>query len=292
MALGGGEAALDIVIPYAKERIQFKTPLSEKQGYTHKLVVPHAVRLAAAATYIDEVATRLDAAEQDLEVEGSIAKLFATEAANKVADDAMQALGGYGYITEYGVEKIKRDVKITCIYEGTSEIQQNIISTFRWKKTRKSKGAYYDGLAEEMDKLAAQCDTAGCRYIGLAARALNKTVFLVNDNRLTREQYIMFALADMMMHVEVAASLARQAAAVSGENGLEAEKTSLFSRLFANETAVLVSGNILKILRGSGVFDSEQISAFLAETSHAALADSYQNIIPDMNRAADIIFTR
>ena len=65
MALGGGEAAMDIVVPYAKERIQFKTPLSEKQGYTHKLVVPHVVRLAAAATYIDEVAARLDAGEQD-----------------------------------------------------------------------------------------------------------------------------------------------------------------------------------------------------------------------------------
>jgi alkylation response protein AidB-like acyl-CoA dehydrogenase len=292
MALGGGEAALDIVIPYAKERIQFKTSLSEKQGYTHKLVVPHAVRLAAAATYIDEVAARLDAGEQDLEVEGSIAKLFATETANKAADDAMQALGGYGYITEYRVEKIKRDVKITCIYEGTSEIQQNIISTFRWKKTRKTKGAYYDGLAEEMDKLEAQCGDAGCRYIGLAARALNKTVFLVNDNRLTREQYVMFALADMMMHVEVAASLARQAAAGSAQNGPEAEKTCLFSRLFANETAELVSGNILKILRGSGAFDSEKISAFLAATSHAALAESFQSIIPDMNRAADIIFNR
>ena len=292
MGLGGGESALDIVIPYAKERIQFKTPLSEKQGYTHKLVVPHAVRLAAAANYIDELATRLDAGEQDLEVEGSIAKLFATETANKAADDAMQALGGYGYITEYGIEKIKRDVKITCIYEGTSEIQQNIISTFRWKKTRKTKGAFYEGLAEEMDKLEAQCGDAGCRYIGLAARALNKTVFLVNDNRLTREQYVMFALADMMMHVEVAASLARQAAAFSSENAPEAEKTCLFSRLFANEIAELVSGNILKILRGSGVFDPEQVSAFLAETSHAALADSYQNIIPDMNRAADIIFDR
>ena len=292
MALGGGEAALDIVIPYAKERIQFKTPLSEKQGYTHKLVVPHAVRLTAAATYIDEVAARLDAGEQGLEVEGSIAKLFATESANKAADDAMQALGGYGYINEYGVEKIKRDVKITCIYEGTSEIQQNIISTFRWKKTRKTKGAYYDGLAEEMDKLEAQCSDAGCRYIGLAARALNKTIFLVNDNRLTREQYVMFALADMMMHVEVAASLAQQAAAVSSENNPEAEKTCLFSRLFAHEIAELVSGNILKILRGSGVFDPEQVSAFLAETSHADLADSYQNIIPDMNRAADIIFDR
>jgi alkylation response protein AidB-like acyl-CoA dehydrogenase len=292
MALGGGESALDIVIPYAKERIQFKTPLSEKQGYTHKLVVPHAVRLAAAANYIDEVATRLDAGEQDLEVEGSIAKLFATEIANKTADDAMQALGGYGYIAEYGIEKIKRDVKITCIYEGTSEIQQNIISTFRWKKTRKTKGAFYDGLAEEMVKLESQCGDAGCRHIALAARALNKAVFLVNDNRLTREQYVMFALADMMMYVEVAASLARQAVAVSGANDGEAEKTRLFSRLFANETAELVSGSILTILRGSGVFDPDQVSAFLAETSHAALADSYQNIIPDMDRAADIIFDR
>jgi alkylation response protein AidB-like acyl-CoA dehydrogenase len=143
-----------------------------------------------------------------------------------------------------------------------------------------------------MDKLESQCGDAGCRYIGLAARALNKTVFLVNDNRLTREQYVMFALADMMMYVEVAASLARKAAAASGANDGEAEKTRLFSRLFANEIAELVSGNILKILLGSGVFDPEQISAFLAETSHAALADSYQNIVADMDRAADIIFDR
>lgn len=292
MALGGGEAALDIVVPYARERIQFKTPLSEKQGYTHKLVVPHAVRLAAAETYIDEVATRLDAGEQDLEVEGSIAKLFATEAANKAADDAMQALGGYGYITEYGVEKIKRDVKITCIYEGTSEIQQNIISTFRWKITRKSKGAFYDGLADEMDRLEAQSSHAGCRFISLAALALNKAIFLVNDNRLTREQTIMFALADMMLHVEVAASFARQAVAFTAENHPQAEKTCVFSRVFANEIAQVTSGNILKILYGSGVFDAGQSAAFLSEISHARLAESYQNIIPDMNRAADIIFNR
>ncbi|MGD8990456.1 MAG: acyl-CoA dehydrogenase family protein [Desulfobacterales bacterium] len=292
MALGGGEAALDIVVPYAQERIQFKTPLSEKQGYTHKLVVPHAVRLAAAATYIDEVATRLDAGEQGLEVEGSIAKLFATESANKAADDAMQALGGYGYINEYGVEKIKRDVKITCIYEGTSEIQQNIISTFRWKATRKSKGAFYNDIADQMDKLESQCHEAGCRFISLAARALNQTISLVNDNRLTREQTIMFALADMMMHVEVAASFARQAVAFAGENNPQAEKICVFSRVFANEIAQLTASNILKIVYGSGVFDVEQGMAFLSEISHSRLADSYQGIIADMNRAADIIFSR
>jgi alkylation response protein AidB-like acyl-CoA dehydrogenase len=292
MALGGGEAAMDIVIPYAKERIQFKTPLSEKQGYTHKLVVPHVVRLAAAAAYIDEVAQRLDAGEQDLEVEGSIAKLFATETANKAADDAMQALGGYGYINEYGVEKIKRDVKITCIYEGTSEIQQNIISTFRWKKTRKTKGDFYAGIADEMDKLESTCSNAGGRYIGIAARALNQAITLANDNRLTREQYVMFNLADMMMHVEVAASLARRAASFAQDGNSDADKMRIFSKLFANEVAELVSRNIMRILLGSGKFEQEKITAFLAETCHAALAESYQSLVPDMDRAADIIFER
>ncbi|MGD2096374.1 MAG: acyl-CoA dehydrogenase family protein [Desulfobacterales bacterium] len=292
MALGGGEAALDIVVPYAQQRIQFKTPLSEKQGYTHKLVVPHAVRLTAAATYIDAVATRLDAGETGLEVEGSIAKLFATESANKAADDAMQALGGYGYINEYGVEKIKRDVKITCIYEGTSEIQQNIISTFRWKATRKSKGAFYGDIADEMDKFESRCKEAGCRYISLAARALNEAIKLVDEHRLTREQTIMFALADMMMHVEVAASFARQAVTFAGENNPQAEKACVFSRVFANEIAQVTSNNILKIVYGSGLFDAQPSAAFLSKISHAKLADSYQNIVADMDRAADIIFNR
>ena len=292
MALGGGEAAMDIVISYAKERIQFKTPLSEKQGYTHKLVVPHVVRLAAAAAYIDEVAQRLDAGEQDLEVEGSIAKLFATESANRAADDAMQALGGYGYINEYGVEKIKRDVKITCIYEGTSEIQQNIISTFRWKKTRKTKGEFYAGIADEMNSLESACSDAGGRYISLAARALNQTIFLANDHRLTREQFIMFNLADMMMHVEVAASLARRAASLAREGNADAEKTRVFSKLFANEVAELLASNILKILLGSGIFEPEKITSFLAETSHTALTESYRSLVPCMDRAADIIFER
>jgi hypothetical protein len=102
----------------------------------------------------------------------------------------------------------------------------------------------------------------------------------------------MFALADIMMHVEVAASFARQAVAFVGENHPQAEKTCVFSRVFANEMAQITASNILKIIHGTGVFDAEQSAAFLAEISHAKLADSYQNIIADMNRAADIIFSR
>jgi len=283
MALGGGESAVEIAIEYAKERIQFKTPLCEKQGYTHKLIVPHVVRLAAAEAYIDEVAERLDAGEQNLEVEGSIAKLYATEAGNRAAEDAMQALGGYGYITEYLVEKIKRDIRITCIYEGTSEIQQNIISTFRWKKTRKTKGAFYENLAAEMDRLTTDC---GGRHIALAARILNRMISLANDNRLTREQFVMFLLADMMMHVEIAASLARKAGADSDG------RSAVFARLFAAETAELVSRNTLKVLQGAGPFDKQTADGYLAEMSHAGLNDSYRHLIADMNRAADIVFGR
>ena len=292
MALGGGEAALEIAIAYAKERIQFKTPLSEKQGYTHKLIVPHVIRLAAAEAYIGEVTERLDSGEKELEVEGSISKLFATESANKAADDAMQALGGYGYITEYEVEKIKRDVRITSIYEGTSEIQQNIISTFRWKKTRKSKGEFYQSISDEMDKLHAESGDFGCGIYGLAARALNQTITLVNDHRLTRRQYIMFALADMMTHVEVGAGLARRALKCSRRGDSGAEKIKLISRLFGNEVAQVVSQNILKIVLGCGEFDQKTTADFLAKVGYTHLTTSFQNIIKDMDELADIVFER
>jgi len=292
MGLGAGEAALEIVIPYAKERVQFGSPLSEKQGYTHKLVVPNAVRLEAATAYVDEIAQRLDSGEEDLQVEGAIAKLFATETANKTADDAMQALGGYGYIVEYEVEKIKRDVKITCIYEGTSEIQQNIISTFRWKKTRKTKGEFYGALVSEMETLDAAINDAGCRFYALCAKALNEVITLVHDSKLTRQQFVMFALADIMTHVEVGVSFARKAVKLSETGAPGAEKIKTMSRVFVSEVAQLVSQNILKILMGTGKFDRKIISDFVESVSLHELIQGYENVINDMDRVADILFKR
>jgi alkylation response protein AidB-like acyl-CoA dehydrogenase len=289
MALGAGQAALAVAIPYAKERIQFGTPLSEKQGYTHKLIVPHAVKMEAAGAYIEEVARLLDTRDEDLQVEGSIAKLFTTESANKAADDAMQALGGYGYIREFEVEKIKRDVKITCIYEGTSEIQQNIISTFRWKKSRKSKGEYYASIAREM----AQLDPlTGGRFYGLCALALNRTIDLVHENNLTRQQHIMFALADMMAHVEVGAALARKAARLMKTRNPGSQKVVLMARIFATDVAQLVYQNILRIVRGSGAIDQKKMAEFFQSIDFGSLSESYQDIIAAMDQVADILFER
>ncbi len=292
MALGAGQRALDIAIPYAKERIQFGAPLSEKQGYTHKLIVPGAVRLTAADAYIEEVACRLDAGETDLQVEGSMAKLFTTESANRAADDAIQALGGYGYITEYEVEKVKRDVKITCIYEGTSEIQQNIISTFRWKKSRKSKGAFYGGIAEEMAALDERQSDLGARYYGLAARALNVLIDRVHENKLTRWQYVMFLLADMMTFIEVGASMARKAAREVEQGRPDAEKYRVMSRIFANEVAEQTVQGALRILNGTSVFNADALGDFMEATSSDELTWSYQNVITDMDTVADILFER
>jgi alkylation response protein AidB-like acyl-CoA dehydrogenase len=286
MALGAGEAALDIAIPYAKERVQFGSPLAEKKGYTNKLIVPHWVNMQAAAAYIEAIARRLDSENEDLQVEGAIAKLFTTESANRAADDAMQALGGYGYISEFGVEKIKRDVKITCIYEGTSEIQQNIVSTFRWKKTRKTKGAYYETMARDLDTLDGDGGRAGCQTVAACARALNRTIDFAHDNRLTRHQQVMFALADMMTHVEVADSLSRLAVEEAGDMKLTA------ARVFANTCARLVAEKARLIAMGSTAVDAETADQFLRSLDLANLEGTYRGLIDDMDHIADHIFER
>ncbi|MGE5255428.1 MAG: acyl-CoA dehydrogenase family protein [Hyphomicrobiales bacterium] len=292
MGLGAGEAALEIAVPYAKERIQFKTPLSEKQGYTHKLIVPNVVRLAAAEAYIEEVAERLDASEKDLEVEGSIAKWFATEAGNRACEDCIQALGGYGYIVEYGVEKIKRDVRITTIYEGTSEIQQNIISTFRWKKSRKTKGQFYGAMAAEMEQLEKTHPGCGGVFYGLAARALNHLIAVADMSRLTRQQILMFDLADLMAHVEVGVAVARRAAALAAAGDPQVERAALVARIFAWEVCQLFERNSLRILSGTGEIDAAAVAESLAEIRYSEFSGSYRNVIKDMDCLADIVFQR
>jgi alkylation response protein AidB-like acyl-CoA dehydrogenase len=106
--LGAGWEALRRAIRYSQERVQAGAPLCQKQGYTHKLIIPNAARLEAARAYIEWAAERLDSGEAGLATEGAVAKYLATEAGNRAAEDSIQALGGYGYTKEYLVEKITR----------------------------------------------------------------------------------------------------------------------------------------------------------------------------------------
>jgi alkylation response protein AidB-like acyl-CoA dehydrogenase len=255
--LGGGMASLERAIKYSKERVQFGTTLSEKQGYTHQLLVPNAVQLEAARAYVEEVALRLDSGEEDLQVEGSIAKYFPTVAGDAMENDGIQAFGGYGYMREYEVEKIKRDIKILPIYEGTSEIQRNIISMFRMRNTVRSKGGFYEEMAEGLGRLPDDC--AG-PLLASALLAMNKVILGARKHKLTKSQYVMFLLADMMTWCEVGDSLCRKAAAYAGEQNRSLIFMKAAARLFARDAVGKVHQNGLKIIHGydQSIEDVEQ----------------------------------
>src|SRR5947209_15693449 len=192
--LGVGWSALDRAIPYSTKRIQAGGPLSEKQGYTHKLIVPHVARLEAARAYIEETAERIDAGEGSLNTEGAIAKYMATEAGNQAADTSIKARGGYGYTHEYMVEKIRRDVRITTIYEGTSEIMEMTISRDRSQLHLKTRGQHYHDRARELEALHAKHPQVGADIAALANHALSELLEKARVARLTRYQHILLRI--------------------------------------------------------------------------------------------------
>jgi alkylation response protein AidB-like acyl-CoA dehydrogenase len=126
MALGIGLAAMDFATQYAKERIQFDVPIIQHQAIQW-MIADNYTRLEAARLLLLQAAYLKDQKRPYMK-EASMAKLFATEAANKACYDAMQILGGYGYTKDFPIERFYRDVRVTTIYEGTSEIQRLIIA--------------------------------------------------------------------------------------------------------------------------------------------------------------------
>ncbi len=124
--LGLMQRCLDLSLGYARERKTFGQPLIEHQAIAHKLAEMQ-IRLGAARLLVYQAACLADAGRSNT-VQASCAKAFACDSAMQVAAEAMQIYGGYGYSTEYPVEKLFRDAKLLQIYEGTSEIQRNIIA--------------------------------------------------------------------------------------------------------------------------------------------------------------------
>jgi len=266
--LGAGQAALDRAVRYAKERIQFGSPLIEKEGYCAKLIVPNWVALAAGRACAEEIAGRLDAGEEGLQVEGAIAKLWCTEAGNKAAEDAIQALGGYGYTREYIVEKIKRDVRITTIYEGTSEILQSIIGMFRWKETVRSKGGWYEDLAAGLDELHAGQGDLGADLVAAATRDLNAAIRFCHAKRTATRQAIQFTLADMMTACEVAGAFCRRARARAEAGESDAGNYAAMSRLQAQRVLAEVGRGVIACVAGTA--DPADVEALAAIREFAA----------------------
>jgi acyl-CoA dehydrogenase len=125
MAVGIARRAMEESIKYAREREAFRKPIFRHQAIGH-MIADMAMQIDAARLLVWRSAWLVDQGGNNVR-EASIAKAFAADMAMKVCTDAVQIFGGYGYISEYPVEKLMRDIKICQIYEGTSQIQRNII---------------------------------------------------------------------------------------------------------------------------------------------------------------------
>jgi alkylation response protein AidB-like acyl-CoA dehydrogenase len=297
--LGAGWAALDRALVYSTTRVQAGGPLSAKQGYTHKLIVPHACRLEAARAYVEETALRIDAGEGSLATEGAIAKYVASEAGNDAADAAIQALGGYGYTREYLVEKIRRDVRITTIYEGTSEILEMTIARDRWQEHLKTRGAFYHDRAGELERLAARIPGTGADVAALAHHALAEVLERARVGRLTRNQHVLFRLGSLIAWVEAAGALARRvAAALEGElpdkamGRLDADAYAAMGRCYAREAAARVAGEGVRWIVGADGVAADQHAGFEAALGLPALSRAQAGLLADMDRVRAGLYER
>ena len=297
--LGAGWAALDRAIPYSTKRIQAGAPLSEKQGYTHKLIVPNVTHLEAARSYIEETAERIDAGEGSLNTEGAIAKYMATEAGDAAADASIQALGGYGYTHEYMVEKISRDVRITRIYEGTSEIMEMTISRDRWQLHLKTRGQYYHERARELEMLHSQHPEVGGNIAALAMHALAEVMGKARAGRLTRFQHILLRLGELIAYAECAGSLSRHAARCAegrlnekASTRFDATALAALARIFAREAALKVAEEGLRWVAGAGGVSDADITTFEADLELLAVHRAQGGLIADMDYVADVVYSR
>ena len=298
--LGAGWAALDRAIVYSTERIQGGAPLSDKQGFTHKLIIPHAVRLEAARAYIEQTAEAIDkGGDELLNTEGAIAKYLATEAGNAAADAAIQGHGGYGYTKEYMVEKIRRDVRITTIYEGTSEIMEMTIGRDRWQHHLKTRGQHYHDFGRRLEGVHREHPKVGADTAALAAHALAEVLERAREKRLTRNQHVLFRVGELASYVEGAAAFARRAVRAElnelnpkTPTRFDAPTIAAMSRVFAREAAQRVAVDGMRWVVGAEDAGDADVRSLEASAQLSNVYAAQAGLIQDMNQVGDALYER
>jgi alkylation response protein AidB-like acyl-CoA dehydrogenase len=298
--LGCGWAALDRAIPYSAKRIQGGGPLSEKQGYTHKLIVPNVARLEAGRAYVEETAQRIDAGEGSLNTEGAIAKYMSTEAGNAAAEASIQALGGYGYTHEYLVEKISRDVRITCIYEGTSEIMEMTIARDRWQLHLKTRGQHYHERARVFEALHTRHRDVGADLAAMSLHGLAEIMERARLAKLTRHQHILLRLGEWIAYAESAGALARRAALLKERSlpekanpRFDAAALAAISRIFARDAALRVAQEGPRWIAASIPAGADaDLASLEAELNWRAIQRAQAGLMEDMDFVADVLYGR
>ena len=270
--LGAGWAALDRAIPYSTKRIQAGAPLSEKQGYTHKLIVPHVARLEAGRAYIEETAERIDAGEGSLNTEGAIAKYMATEAGNA---GRRRQHPGAGRLRLHprvhgGEDQPRRshhhDLRRHLRDHGDDHQPRPLAASPENPRPALSRaGAEVRSAARPPSGRGR-----GQRGPGLARPGRSDGEARVA--RLTRYQHILLRLGELIAYAECAGSLARRAALLAegklnekANRRFDATALAALSRIFAREAALKVAEDGLRWVIGAGGVSDAEMAAF--ETS-------------------------
>ncbi len=256
-------------------------------------------RLEAGRACIEETAERIDAGEGSLNTEGAVAKYMSTVAGNQAAEDSIQALGGYGYTHEYMVEKISRDVRITTIYEGTSEIMEMTISRDRWQLHLKTRGQHYHQQARKFEELYSKHPAVGANIAALAMHALAEVMEKARLARLTRYQHILLRLGELIAYAECAGSLARRAALMAegrlnekANQRFDATALAALSRIFAREAALKVGEEGLRWVAGAGGVSYSEMATFETALGLPAIHRAQVGLILDMDFVADVLYGR
>jgi len=197
------------------------------------------------------------------------------------------------------VEKIKRDVRITTIYEGTSEIMEMTIARDRWQTHLKTRGQHYHDDATRLRELATSSPGVGADVAALAADGLGHLLERARVGRLTRNQHLLFRLGALIARVEAAGALARRAAAAANgglpekaDHRLDQESLALASRVYAREAAHAVASEGLRWVVGADGVPSTELAAFEASLGAAAIRASQAGLVADMDRLAQRLYQR
>jgi len=294
--LGAGWAGLERAIAYSRKRIQAGGPLSEKPGYTYKLITPHAIALEASRAAIEETAERIDSGEGSLNVEGAIAKYLASEAGDAAADAAIQAHGGYGYTHDYMVEKIKRDVRITRIYEGTSEIMEITIARGRWQEHLKSGGDYYHARARGLEALHAEHPTIGADVAAMAQHALAALLERCRVEKLTRNQHVLLRIGALIAQAEGAEALARRAQRAAAKDlnpkaarGLRPEALAAASRVNARNAALTIATEAVRLVAGA---DGGELGGLDQQLDLTSIYRAQGGLLADLQTVTEALYAR
>jgi len=207
---------------------------------------------------------------------------MATEAGNAAADASIQALGGYGYTREYLVEKIKRDLRITTIYEGTSEIMEWTIARDRWQLHLKTKGTHYLEEAARVESLVPAHPSTGLAVAARTLRGLAALLERCRIDRLTRNQHVLFRLGEVIAYAETAAVFSERAALKPTRAMPLPEGTlAAMARVHAREAALKVASEGLRWTNAAGQTDpnlAQALGLTEAFASQAGLIDDLDQV--------------